>query len=93
MVWKTRPRRLRWRLAVPMILALVLIWWGTMSLLADATRQVIQQRVDDQFDYVQEQLEFQWQNYSEKKGLTPEELAKSRRVSRRPQRPSEACPA
>ena len=78
MVWKTRPRRLRWRLAVPMILALVLIWWGTMSLLADATRQVIQQRVDDQFDYVQEQLEFQWQNYSEEKGLTPEELAKSR---------------
>ena len=38
MVWKTRPRRLRWRMAVPMVLALVLIWWGTMSLLADATR-------------------------------------------------------
>ena len=65
MVWKTRPRRLRWRMAVPMVLALVLIWWGTMSLLADATRKVIQQRVDDQFDYVREQLEFQWQNYSE----------------------------
>ena len=47
MVWQTRPRRLRWRMAVPMVLALVLIWWGTMSLLADATRQVIQQRVDD----------------------------------------------
>ena len=71
MVWKTRPRRLRWRMAVPMVLALALIWWGTMSLLADATRQVIQQRVDDQFDYVREQLERDLHRRSWPKAGTP----------------------
>lgn len=60
---KGRPRRLRWRLAVPLTAAFALLWLGTMVLLTNSARDKLEQTVSQRYQSALNTLEEQWGFY------------------------------
>ena len=60
---KERPRKLRWRLAVPLTTAFALLWLGTMALLTNFAEEKLNQTVSIQYTSAQSELEEQWGYY------------------------------
>lgn len=60
---KKRSRRLRWRLAVPLMVAFALVWLGSMALLTGAAADKLEQAMSLQYQYAREILEEQWGYY------------------------------
>lgn len=60
---KSRPRRLRWRLAVPLTVAFFLLWLGTMVVLTNSACDRLEGTVSQEYEYAQKALEEQWEIY------------------------------
>lgn len=60
---KSRPRRLRWRLAVPLTVAFFLLWLGTMVVLTNSACDRLEGTVSQEYEYAQKALEEQWETY------------------------------
>ena len=60
---KSRPRRLRWRLAVPLTVAFFLLWLGTMVVLTNFACDRLEGTVSQEYEYAQKALEEQWEIY------------------------------
>ncbi len=60
---KSRPRRLRWRLAVPLTVALFLLWLGTMVVLTNSACDRLEGTVSQEYEYAQKALEEQREIY------------------------------
>lgn len=60
---KSRPRRLRWRLAVPLTVAFFLLWLGTMVVLTNSACGRLEGTVSQEYEYAQKALEEQWEIY------------------------------
>ena len=60
---KSRPRRLRWRLAVPLTVAFFLLWLGTMVVLTNSACDRLEGTVSQEYEYGQKALEEQWEIY------------------------------
>lgn len=58
-----RPRRLRWRLAVPLTAAFFLLWLGTMVVLTNSACDRLEGTVSQEYEYAQKALEEQWEIY------------------------------
>lgn len=58
-----RPRRLRWRLAVPLTVAFFLLWLGTMVVLTNSACDRLEGTVSQEYEYAQKALEEQWEIY------------------------------
>lgn len=58
MVWKARPRRLRWRLFVPLAVAFLALWLGTMALFTNTAKQELQRMVDIKYSEILEGADF-----------------------------------
>ena len=55
----TRPRKLRWRLAVPLTTAFALLWLGTMALLTNFACEKLEQTMSIQYTSARRELEEQ----------------------------------
>lgn len=60
---KHRPRKLRWRLAVPLTTAFALLWLGTMALLTNFAEDKLDQTVSIKYTSARTELEEQWGFY------------------------------
>lgn len=60
---KSRPRRLCWRLAVPLTVAFFLLWLGTMVVLTNSACGRLEGTVSQEYEYAQKALEEQWEIY------------------------------
>ena len=60
---KSRPMRLRWRLAVPLTVAFFLLWLGTMVVLTNSACDRLEGTVSQEYEYAQKALEEQWEIY------------------------------
>lgn len=60
---KIRPWRLRWRLAVPLMVAFALVWSGTMLLLTHAAQERVEGTVSQAYEQAQRSMEEQWEIY------------------------------
>ena len=60
---KHRPRKLRWRLAVPLTTAFALLWLGTMALLTNFTCEKLEQTVSIQYNSARSAMEEQYEVY------------------------------
>ena len=60
---QTRPRKLRWRLAVPLTTAFALLWLGTMALLTNFACEKLEQTVSIQYTSARTEREEQWEIY------------------------------
>ena len=71
---KNRPRKLRWRLAVPLTTAFALLWLGTMALFTNAAVDRLEQTVYIRYNYARSTLEEQSEIYQNNlsKGLGAE---------------------
>lgn len=58
-----RARRLRWRLAVPLMVAFFLLWLGTMVVLTNSACDRLEGTVSQEYEYAQKALEEQWEIY------------------------------
>lgn len=58
-----RPRRLRWRLAVPLTVAFFLLWVGTMVVLTNSACDRLENTAAQEYEYAQKALEQQWEIY------------------------------
>lgn len=62
---KERPKKLRWRLAVPLTTAFALLWLGTMALLTNFAEEKLEQTVSIKYTSAQAELEEQWGFYED----------------------------
>lgn len=71
---KNRPRKLRWRLAVPLTTAFALLWLGTMALFTNAAVDRLEQTVSIRYGYARDNMEEQFEIYQNNlsKGLGAE---------------------
>lgn len=71
---KNRPRKLRWRLAVPLTTAFALLWLGTMVLFTNASVDRLEQTVSIRYGYARDTMEEQFEIYQNNlsKGLGAE---------------------
>ncbi len=60
---QTRPRKLRWRLAVPLTIAFALLWLGTMALLTNFACEKLEQTMSIQYSSARREMEEQWEFY------------------------------
>ncbi len=60
---KHRPRKLRWRLAVPLTTAFALLWLGTMALLTNFTCEKLEQTVSIRYNSARSAMEEQYEVY------------------------------
>lgn len=58
-----RPRKLRWRLAVPLTTAFALLWLGTMALLTNFTCEKLEQTVSIRYNSARSTMEEQYKVY------------------------------
>ena len=58
-----RPRKLRWRLAVPLTTAFALLWLGTMALLTNFTCEKLEQTVSIRYNSARSTMEEQYEVY------------------------------
>lgn len=58
-----RPRKLRWRLAVPLTTAFALLWLGTMALLTNFACEKLEQTVSIKYTSARTEMEEQWGFY------------------------------
>lgn len=58
-----RPRKLRWRLAVPLTTAFALLWLGTMALLTNFTCEKLEQMVSMRYNSARSTMEEQYEVY------------------------------
>lgn len=71
---KNRPRKLRWRLVVPLTTAFALLWLGTMALFTNAAVDRLEQTVSIRYGYARDTMEKQFEIYQNNlsKGLGAE---------------------
>lgn len=60
---RNRPRKLRWRLAVPLTTAFALLWLGTMALLTNFTCEKLEQTVSVRYNSARSTMEEQYEVY------------------------------
>ena len=60
---RNRPRKLRWRLAVPLTTAFALLWLGTMALLTNFTCEKLEQTVSMRYNSARSTMEEQYEVY------------------------------
>ena len=60
---RNRPRKLRWRLAVPLTTAFALLWLGTMALLTNFACEKLEQTVSMRYNSARSTMEEQYEVY------------------------------